>query len=186
MTKRILCTAGGALALALAGCGDAGEEAAVHETAADQTSVAAEDTAPLPGTAQHFVDAVAGSDLYEIEAARLAQENGTSEAVTSFAEMMIEDHTASTDKLREAAAQASGVTLNPEMTEKQQQDLQALQEAVDNFDQVYAEQQVAAHEAALALLRDYSASGDVEALKAFARDAAVVVEGHLQQARELP
>jgi putative membrane protein len=186
MTKHILFAAAGAFALALAGCGDAEEETAVEDTTADQTSVATEDTAAQPGTAQHFVDAVAASDAYEIEAARLAEQNGTSEAVKSFAQMMIEDHTNSTNNLREAAEQATGVTLNPQMTPKQQQDIQALRDAGENFDQTYAQQQVAAHEAALSLLRDYTASGDVESLRSFARTTAVVVEGHLNQARELP
>jgi putative membrane protein len=187
MTKHILFATAGALALVLAGCGDAEEEAPMEDTAAaDQTSVATDDTAAQPGTAQHFVNSVAASDAYEIEASRLAQENGSSEGVKAFAEMMIEDHTNSSAKLRDAAAQATGVTVDPQMTPKQQQDLQALRDAGENFDQTYAQQQVAAHEATLSLLRDYTASGDVEALKAFAREAAGVVEGHLNQARELP
>jgi putative membrane protein len=186
MTKHILFAAAGALALALAGCGDAEEEATADGAAADRMSVATEDTVAQPGTAQHFVDAVAASDAYEIEAARLAQENATSEEVTSFAEMMIEDHTSSTSSLREAAAQASGVTLDPRMTSTQEQDIQALRDAGDDFDSVYAQQQVAAHEAALSLLRDYTASGDVEALRSFSRDSAGMVQDHLDQARELP
>jgi putative membrane protein len=191
MTKHVLFATAGALALALAGCGDAAEETTTEDTmmdgtAADQTSVATEGVAAEPGTAQHFVDSVAASDAYEIEAARLAQQNGTSEEVTSFAQMMIEDHTNSTNNLREAAAQATGVTLNPQMTPQQEQDLQALRDAGEAFDETYAQQQVAAHEAALSLLRDYTASGDVEALRSFARDTAGVVEGHLNEARELP
>ncbi|MXP41977.1 DUF4142 domain-containing protein [Altererythrobacter soli] len=187
MTKQILFATAGALALALAGCGDAEEEAPMEDTAAaDQTSVAADDMAAQPQTAQQFVDAVAGSDMYEIEASRLAQENGTSEGVKSFAQMMIDDHTSSSTKLKDAAAQATGVTVNPQMTPKQQQDLQALRDAGENFDQTYAQQQVAAHEATLALLQGYAANGDNEALKAFAQETATVVEGHLTQARELP
>jgi putative membrane protein len=187
MTKHILFATAGALALALAGCGDAEEEPPMEDTAAaDQTSVAADDAAAQPQTAQQFVDAVAGSDMYEIEASRLAQENGTSEGVKTFAQMMIDDHTNSSTKLRDAAAQASGVTVNPRMTPKQQQDLQALRDAGENFDQTYAQQQVAAHEATLALLQGYAANGDDEALKAFAQETSAVVEGHLTQARELP
>lgn len=183
MIRKILFASAGAFALALAGCGDA-DEPAVDDTRADQTSI--EDQMAQPGTAQYFVDAVAASNSYQIEAARLAQQNGTSEAVTSFAAMMIEDHTASTDNLRDAAAQATDVTLDPQMTPQQQQDIEALRNAGDDFDDTYAQQQVAAHEAALSLLRDYSASGDVEALRAFARDTAAGVESHLAEARELP
>lgn len=188
MTKQILLATAGAFALALAGCGDAEEEAPMQDTATttEQTSVVAQDTAAQPQTAQQFVDAVAGSDMFEIESSRLAQENGTSEGVKSFAQMMIDDHTNSSTKLRDAAAQATGVTVNPQMMPRQQQDLQALRDAGENFDQTYAQQQVAAHEATLALLRSYAANGDNEALKTFAQETSTVVEGHLNQARELP
>ena len=186
MTKTFLTGAAGALALALAACG--GNETEVPEgegAMADQTSLA-EDAAPQPGTPQHFAGAVAASDAFEIESSRLAQERASSQEVKDYAAKMIEDHTTSTNNLREAVSGVEGVDLNPQMTPEQQQNLEELRNASDDFDEVYVRQQVAAHEAALTLLRDYNASGDVAALKTFAGNTAGIVEGHLEMARELP
>jgi putative membrane protein len=100
--------------------------------------------------------------------------------------MMVKDHSTSTANLKTAAAQVSGVTVNPQMTALQQNNLDALRNAGDTFDTVYAQQQVSAHEQALSLLQDYAANGDAAPLKTFAGDTATVVEGHLTKARDLP
>lgn len=177
----------GCAALALAACGgDAEEDVVTEDTTADQAALAPDADAEMPTTAQAFADKVAASDAYEIEAGRLAQETGTSQAVKDFGAMMVEDHTTSTENLTAAAAQASGVSVNPQMTAKQQSDLEALRNAGDRFDSTYKQQQVAAHEQALAMLRNYASSGDDQALRDFASQTATVVEGHLNQARELP
>jgi putative membrane protein len=185
MNAKLLVSAAGALALAA--CGSPSDETAPDETLATDTATPTE--APFAAaapTAQAFVDTAAASDAYEIEAGRLAQSMGTSQKVKDFGAMMVKDHTASTASLQAAAAQAAGVTVNPQLTALQQNNLDALRNAGDTFDTVYAQQQVAAHEEALRLLRDYAASGDAAPLKTFATDTVTVVEGHLVRARELP
>ncbi|HYD23736.1 MAG TPA: DUF4142 domain-containing protein [Croceibacterium sp.] len=175
-----------AAALALAACGSNDDAA----PAADDTAtadVAAEPAAPDATTAQGFTDTVAASDMYELEAAKLAQEMGTGEKVKAFAAMMATDHTKSSADLKAAAGESDPpVTVAPALTAKQQGDLDALRSAGDNFDTVYAQQQVAAHEQALALLQAYGADGDSAPLKAFATATAMVVEHHLDEARTLP
>lgn len=175
-----------AATLALAACGSQEPAEAPADLATDDAALTEPALAPDPTTPQGFADTVAASDLYEIEAARLAEDMGQSDAVKSFAAMMIEDHTASSDNLRAAAGQADGVTIAPGLTPKQESDLEALRGAGENFDTVYAQQQVAAHEAALSLLQGYAQNGTVEPLKAFATQTATVVEGHLGEARDLP
>ena len=149
-------------ALALAACGDTDTEA-TDETLAEDTLATPTETATPAMTAQAFADAVAASDMYEVEAGRLAQDMGTSEEVRDFGAMMVEDHTTSTARLRAAAAEVTGVTVNPQMTSVQQSNLEALQ-----------------------LLRDYAVNGDSAPLRTFAGDTATAVEGHLASARELP
>jgi putative membrane protein len=175
-----------ALALALAACGSQ-EQAAAPK--GDDPSALPSPVAQVPDTStpQGFVDAVAASDMYEVEAAKLAQEMGTSKKVKDFALTMIEDHTASSEKLGVAvAAAANELAVEAELTAKQRQDLDALKAAGDRFDQVYAQQQVAAHQDALALLKRQVETGTVEQLKTFAKETATVVQGHLEKARELP
>lgn len=177
-------------ALSLAACGSADNANAPDPLAtdagmpADFETDAAADTA-LPTDAQGFVNAASASDLYEIEAGKLAQASGKSQAVKDFGKMMETDHTKSSAELK-TAAEAGGVTVNPQLTAKQQADLDALKAAGDNFDSVYKAQQLAAHQQALSLLRSYASTGDQQALKDFAAKTAPVVETHLGHAEMLP
>lgn len=180
-------------ALALTACGDNADETATDRNA-DMTANDTADTgmtppagqAAVPASPQEFVDMAAASDLFEIESAKLAQEMGSSQAVKDFAAMMVEDHTTSTNNLKSAAAEAEpALTVSPELAADQQAQLDELRQAGDRFDTVYKQQQVAAHEKALALLRGYAGSGGPEPLTAFADETAAVVEGHLDQARGL-
>jgi len=182
MKPHLLLAAAGALALTA--CGD--NDTAATDAAAGTGATAAATPSPTAMAAQAFVDTAAASDMYEVEAGKLAQEMGTSQAVKDFGAMMETDHTKSSSDLKAAAAQASGVAVNPQLTTRQQSDLEALRNAGDTFDSRYKLQQVAAHEAALSLLQTYAAGGDAASLKDFAGKTAPVVEGHLAKARELP
>jgi putative membrane protein len=179
-------------ALALAACNNTAEDTTADPTASD-TSMAepaavnpdATPDAATPTTAQAFVDMASASDMYEIEAGKLAQQMGKSQAVKDFGAMMVKDHTKSSTELKTAAGKADGVTVNPKLTAKQQSDLDALKSAGDNFDATYKQQQVAAHEMALSMLQGYGQGGDNADLKAFATKTAPVVEGHLTHVRDL-
>ena len=187
MTFRSALTFAAALALAACGSNEAADDRMTDEATATETAATIDVPTPDAGTPQGFVDTVAASDKFEIEAARLAQEMGESDKVKAFAATMIRDHTASSDKLKAAVAEAgNGLAVAPELTPLQQGDLDQLRGAGDNFDAMYAQQQLHAHEAALALLQAQAQSGTVEQLKTFAGEAATVVEGHLDQARQLP
>ena len=97
------------------------------------------------------------------------------------------DEAAPSDAASTAAAKAQpAVTLAPALTPDQQAKLDALKAAGADFDKTYAEQQVAAHEQALAALRDQAANGSAEPLKGFAGEVAPVVEHHLETAKTLP
>ncbi|HZF45992.1 MAG TPA: DUF4142 domain-containing protein [Sphingomonadaceae bacterium] len=144
-------------------------------------------TATSPAPAQAFVDQMSASDLYEIEAGQLAQENGDSQKVKDFGTMMVENHNQSTSDLKAAAGSASPpLGVAPSLTPAQDDMLQQLRDAGDGFDALYARQQVTAHEAALKSLRDYAANGQSAELREFATKTANVVEKHLAEARKLP
>jgi putative membrane protein len=181
-------------ALALAACGGGATDAntvAIDNAAvpAGETIVAdntANDTAmtdpAAPMTGQQFADTAAASDMFEIESAKLARDKATAAPVKEFAAMMIKDHTASTAKLKDAAAKAEpAITPSPAMNAEQTANLEALRAASGAaFDTLYKQQQVAAHQKALAALQGYAASGDVPSLKAFAGETAKVVEAHFR------
>ncbi|GAA0437907.1 MULTISPECIES: DUF4142 domain-containing protein [Sphingomonas] len=148
-----------------------GNEAATTGNAADAAAL----------TAQSFANTMAASDTFEIESAKIAQDKATAPALKQFAAQMVKDHTASTAKLKTAAASAN-VTPAPALTAEQNANLEALRAASGaEFDNVYKQQQVAAHQQALSALQGYAANGEAASLKTFASNTAKVVEGHLKE-----
>jgi putative membrane protein len=134
-----------------------------------------------------YAAAVAASDTYEIEAAKLAQKNSKNADIRAYAKMLETDHTKSSADLKTAASEATPpITVTPKMTDDQQDDLKDLGAAsTEDFDDVYIDQQIDAHEDALAKLQAYAKDGDVPSLKKHAAATATVIEKHLARAREL-
>jgi len=147
---------------------------------------AAQALMPTPSP-QEFVDRAARSDAYEIAAAELAATNASSAEVKDFARMMITAHKDSTETIKKAAAAATpAVTPSATLTADQQDDLSELRALKGaEFDKAYIDDQVDAHEDALALMRKYAADGEAASLKAAAASIAPVVEQHLARARTL-
>ncbi len=172
MRTAILLTA---TSLALAACNSKSDPAADATLAASDTAI---DTAPMAsgmpgatdaGTAmaasdQQFAEAVAASDMFELQSSGLAKTKATTKAVKDFAAM----------------GASPAVTATPRLTAVQQADLDALRNATTDFDKLYAQKQVGAHEKAKALLSDYSAMAVAGPLRDFASKTVTVVSGHLE------
>ena len=132
-------------------------------------------------TGQQFADAAAASDAFEVEAGRLAQAKGTTQAVKGFGAMMVSAHTDSTRMLNTAAGSASpAITPNAVLTPEQQANLDTLRSlsGVD-FDAAYLGQQRTAHQKALAALQGYATAGEVPQLRTWAEQTIPVVKAHL-------
>jgi putative membrane protein len=190
MNRTIWIAASASIALVAAACDQAEETAINNETdnaALANAGGADEGNATAPVAAADFTNQVAASDRFEIESGQLAASKATSTEVKSFAQMLVKDHQKSTADLKAAAGQASPpLTPDPALDAEKQGMLSALQAANGaDFDRLFVEQQIAAHEKALALLQSYSAGGDNESLRGFATKAASVVEAHLGQVRGL-
>lgn len=179
------------LALAACGQGDqaandaAGPDTAISDNAAPTMSPTTAGAAAAPaGDPRQFVDAMAASDMFEIESSRLAETLGKSDAVKRFARMMVQEHTKTTNELKDIA-RTTTLTVSPRLMPDQQANLEALKTAGDNFDARYAQMQVAAHEQALRLLQSQAANGE-GAFKEFAARTEKAVGRHLEEARKLP
>lgn len=136
-------------------------------------------------TTDSFVGAAAVSDMFEVEAGKLASTKAKSAEVKAFGKMMADMHTKTTAELKPLAATA-GITPPTEMDERRKGFLDNLKAAsAADFDKVYLDQQVAAHEEALSLMKGYADGGDNAEIKAFAAKTAPVVDQHLTQARSL-
>lgn len=135
-------------------------------------------------TTDSFVGAAAVSDMYEVEAGKLAGTMAKSADVKAYGKMMVDMHTATTKELT-PLAQKAGITPPAAMDERRKGFVDNLKAAGADFDRVYLDQQVAAHEEALSLMRGYADGGDNAEIKAFAAKTAPVVDQHLTQARSL-
>ena len=185
-------------AMSVAGCGkhdnantsDTANSALPDNGTAADNGVASDNSAattPAASPDQAFVNTAAASDAFEIQSSQLAATNASSSGVKSFAKHMIDAHTASTAKLKTAAASASpAITPAPALTADQQQKLDQLKSQTGAaFDSAYIDDQVAAHQATLDALRSYSSSGGVPALKSFATQMIPTVTAHLNSAKAL-
>ncbi len=187
--KRITLLAAGAGLLALAACNrdDSANDAALDNGMAmnDMAANDMNDMAMVPASASDFVDQAAASDMYEIEAGKLASDKGSDAAIKSFGQMLTTDHTKSSADLKAAAAQAEPpVTPPTALPADKQAMLDALKAASGaDFDRLFLEQQVEAHSKALDLLNSYAAGGDSEPLKAFAMKVTPVIQAHLDKAK---
>lgn len=182
--------------LALGACGDGDRVEADNMTldnmAMDSSSGAPMDNmatadAGVPANGQEYAEMAGGSDMYEIESARLAIDKSQNAKVKELAEMILKDHEKSTADLKKTAGEASPpITLAPAMNPEQQANIEALRSAdAATFDQTYLEQQVAAHQKALAMVQGYAEAGDVASLKQHAANVAGPIQQHLQQAQAL-
>ncbi|MFY7837112.1 MAG: DUF4142 domain-containing protein [Novosphingobium sp.] len=164
---------------------DAADDSAAA-TAIPGTGAAADDALPLTG--QAFIDAMSASDQFELDSARIVQSKGFTDEWRDFAQMMIRDHTQSTNTLQAAASQVRGIRLRqaPILTDAQQSQLDALQASdSDAARALYARQQLEAHEKAHAMLTTYANSGDSRPLMDFAAKTAPVVQRHLDMIRKM-
>ena len=156
------------------------EDAAVNDVLGANSATDNEAAVAMPTDANGFATAVAASDLYEIESARLAASKGTSAQVKELAGQLLTDHQKSTAELKTAASQAQ-VTVTPALDAEKQAMIDKLKAASGaEFDRLFLEQQKTAHQKALTLLQSFASGGDAEPLKAFAKKASGVVQGHIE------
>lgn len=190
MTIRTTIIASTAL-LALTACGRSAETTPTNTVTTAQTGDTGMATAaPTPvaaSAAQAFANAAAASDAFEIATSQAALSKSTSASVKTYAQKMIDAHTASTAKLKTAAAEATPAltpdpTLNPEQQQKLDQ-LKALNGTA--FDQAYIAEQATGHQQTLDTLKAYAATGDTPALKTFATNLVPVVTAHLNMVKGL-
>lgn len=145
--------------------------------------------AAFTNSADSFVSNAAIADMYEIEAARVAEQRSTSPVIRQVAERMIRDHTETSSRLRDAVARSA--KLGPEavpakLDSRREGMVKHLREApADKFDSAYIDQQVMAHEEAVTLMHRYRDEGDDPVLQAHAAEVAPLFETHLQEVKRV-
>ena len=188
MTRHLLIAGVAVAALSLAACGQKTETkgaATPAEQAAtpDANPAATVITPSNEAAAPDFVAKAAASDMFEVEAAKLAQTKAKNPGVKKFADEMVTAHTKSTADLKKAIADSGQTLALPTALPKDLQDKLSDLGKAENFDKAYMDNQVDAHQAALDVMQRYAQDGDVPVIKAFAAATAPTVQQHLEKAR---
>lgn len=172
------------MALATVACSGPENTASQAVPAETPTTGPMEIAAADSGTTD-FVEKATNSNMFEIEASKLALERSKVQPVKDFAKVLVDAHTDALSELRSlstSAAVTPPAALNNDFTAK----LEALRNAkAGDFDDVYIDQQTEAHENSLNLVKDYSMNGKDAGLRAFAAKMAPTVDEHLTKVREL-
>ena len=135
-----------------------------------------------------FVQKAAMSDMYEVQAGKLAAEKGQSDVVKQFGQQMVDAHTKTTEELTGIVKSKNiKVDLPPKLDAKHQKLIDDLNSASpQDFDKTYAKQQVDGHQEAVDLFKKYASSGDDADVKQFAEKTLPTIEHHLDEAKKLP
>ena len=170
-----------AAAAALAACAQDGGNRASGSPAAPSGSRAA----MQPMNASTFAQTAASSGLYEVQSSQLAMSRSQSR-VRGFAQQMIQDHDRANRELM-ALASANNVPITSRMNERHQGMLDQLAAAGSGpaFDQRYLQQQMTAHDEAIALFSSYAQNGDNAQLRDFARRTLPTLQQHQQMLRSM-
>jgi putative membrane protein len=132
-----------------------------------------------------FMMQAASSDMMEIATSNMALQKSQNADVRRFAQMMIDDHTKTSDQLKSIAA-TKNVTLPAEMDSKHRAMADKLSGvSADRFDMEYMKMQVKAHEAAVKLFQTESNKGTDADVKGFAAANLPALQTHLNMARTM-
>ena len=179
----------------LAACNQGGDSAAqntgeaVNATQDATSSVVGQTSAMTMGanTVDGFVAGLGTGNMYELEAAKIAAAKSKNADVKALAAMITKDHTAAGEKLAAAQATAApNVAIPTTLDERRKGLIDNLNAATpDDFDKVYLDQQVAAHNEPRTLRNGFADNTEAPALASLARELETPVTAHRDRARTL-
>jgi putative membrane protein len=134
-----------------------------------------------------FVTAAATTDMFEVQAAKVADARSTNPDVKAFAREMIKAHTATTHALTGILkAENSKITPPAALDGMHKSELENLDKATGrSFDRMYIGQQVKAHSDASAVFAGYIKAGGDPKIEAFAKKTLPTIEHHLEMANKV-
>ena len=134
-----------------------------------------------------YVPNAAMSDMYEIQAADIALERSRNARVKELAQMIKTDHTAASNEFKGIVPTAApDIALPTSLDQRRQGMIDNLRSAsAADFDTVYLDQQIAAHEEGVTLNNGFKDNTDAPALAAFAAKVLPKIQAHLDRAKEI-
>jgi len=166
--------------------------AAITLLASAAAAVPALATLPTPPQAaatreaQAYLFHAGAGDVFEITSSMVLLNKSSNPQVRNYASMLIDHHTRTTN-LALANAKAAGIMPPPPELSPMQKSMIGQLHAANPaaIDRLYLQQQVPAHQQALALQSGYARSGDAPSLRQTAQGAVPIVQAHLDQARQM-
>lgn len=132
-----------------------------------------------------FMTKAASGGMFEVEAARLAQQRAQNPQVKSFADMMVKDHSGANDELRSLAA-SKNIMLPDSMSSEHMDELRDLREKRGaEFDREYMGTMVDAHETDISLYEDAAENMEDQQVKTFASGKLPTLRQHRDQAQQI-
>jgi len=173
-----LCAAG---ALALAACGQQAQQQAELPAPAP-----VETATPAGMTDAEFVQAALNADAFEIQSSQLAAQRADRADVKTLAATLVTENTAATQALTSLAPTLQITVPAPAVATDQADDLADLNTKTgEAFDDAYLDDQVEAHNNAIALYERYVASASEGPLKQWAQTELAEMRTHRDQVQAL-
>lgn len=132
-----------------------------------------------------FLQAVTGSNLFEIQSSQVALQKSTTPAVRAYAQQMIGEHTTAQNQVAALAA-ARRVPLPPTLPPELQlkvNTLSGLSGAA--FDAAYIQEQILSHQFTVSIFQNELTAGRDAQVVAFANQNLPLIQRHLQEAQAL-
>ena len=138
-------------------------------------------------SAQEFVNKVAISDMFEVQASHIALAKQADADTKPFAEKMVTDHQRTSSELKALVDRGKVKAKLPTALDSEHQKLldDLKTKNGKDFDQSYDQAQVKGHKDAVALFEAYAKSGDDPELKSWAAKTLPHLKEHLSMAEKL-
>jgi putative membrane protein len=155
-------------------------------TAAAQTPPPVQAGAELGAADSYFVTQTSLGTPFQVDAGRIAETTGTTQAIRAYADLMVSSHVAVNDALV-AILRTKGKTPPPTLLQAAYATMVATlqHERGDRFDRDYVRGQVDYQNANVALYKYEIVYGTDADLKAFAQQTLPKIEDHLERALKL-
>lgn len=132
-----------------------------------------------------FAVAAANDGMTEVELSRLAATNASSAAVKEYAAMLVTDHSAANEELKNAAMQKN-ISLPAAISDGMQKDVNDMAEKKgDDFDKAYINRMIDDHQKAIDLFQKEANNGNDPDLKMWAGNKVPVLQAHLDKAKSI-
>ena len=145
----------------------------------------APDTTAFKVNDQRFAQDAAINSMSEVELGKLALQKGSSDDIKQFGQKMVDEHTKTTERLKEVT-QKEGIRIADALDTKHQSRIEKLSKlSGEDFDKAYIKDQLKADESRVRDYRDEAQGGANPNVKAFASSTLPVLQQQLDLAKKL-